>query len=124
MPSFIKQFIEEKGCGKIPDPHVRHEKTIDGNRHVLLEWTNSSGDKDVMWQTCGAGDADTEAEEFECDTKKDKVLILHLIEHYILEFNVLHFCRIKEYVVTVSESTLHVGLVVWLSCLRYFYLQI
>ena len=72
MPSFIKKFVDEKGCGRIPDPIVRHEKIIDGNKHVMLEWTTDAGERDVLCQAlekkyyC--------RRELNCDTKKNKVI--------------------------------------------------
>ena len=50
MPEFVVQFVEQNGCGKIPEPVVKHEKVIDGNKHILLEWKNNVGEKDVLWQ--------------------------------------------------------------------------
>ena len=48
IPRFIRKFLSQNGCGKIPDPIVKHEKIIDGNEHVMLEWTNEACEKDVL----------------------------------------------------------------------------
>ena len=69
MPEFVVQFVEQNGCGKIPEPVVKHEKVIDGNKHILLEWKNDVGDKDVLWQK---EKIDESEDVFKCDTKKDK----------------------------------------------------
>ena len=69
MPSFIRKFVSSHGCGKVPDPIIKHEKVIDGNKHVMLEWTTDAGDKDVLWHAVEKTD---EEEVFKCDTKKDK----------------------------------------------------
>ena len=68
MPVFIKHFLEKNGCGNIPDPVVKHKKTVDGNVHVMLEWRTDAGEKDVMWQKVKVNEEDV----FKCDTKKDK----------------------------------------------------
>ena len=69
MPAFIKSYVENNGCGNIPDPIIKHVKTVDGNKHVMLEWTDNAGDKDVMWQKMTVSEFE---DEFKCDTKKDK----------------------------------------------------
>ena len=61
---------QRSGCGRIPDPVVRHEKQVDGNRHILLEWTDECGVRDVMWQIA---ELELGNSEFNCDTRKDKV---------------------------------------------------
>ena len=68
MPDFVQHFVEKNGPGKIPDPVVKHQKTIDGNIHVMLEWRNDTGEKDVVWKRVEK----TEVDAFKCDTKKDK----------------------------------------------------
>ena len=73
MPSFIKTFLSQNGCGKVPDPIIKHEKMIDGNKHVMLEWTTEAGEKDVLWHTVEKAE---EEEVFKCDTKKDKANFL------------------------------------------------
>ena len=80
MPSFIRKFLNLNGCGKILDPIIKHEKLIDGNKHVMLEWTTDAGEKDVLWHALvEAGEED----EFKCDTKKDKVVLcVFLLGHY------------------------------------------
>ena len=42
---------------------------IDGNKHVMLEWTTLAGEKDVLWHAVEKAE---EEEVFKCDTKKDK----------------------------------------------------
>ena len=71
MPFFIKKLIEKNGSGKIkiPNPIVKHEKIIDGCKHVLLEWTDETGETDVVWQAYPIHSAE---EDFSCQTKKDK----------------------------------------------------
>ena len=69
MPEFVQHFLDKNGCGKIPDPVIKHKKAVDGNTHVMLEWRTEAGEKDVTWQKVGATD---EEEVFKCDTKKDK----------------------------------------------------
>ena len=69
MPAFIKSYVENNGCGNIPDPIIKHVKTVDGNKHVMLEWTDNAGDKDVMWQKMTVSEFE---DEFKFDTKKDK----------------------------------------------------
>ena len=68
MPEFVKHFVENSGPGKIPDPVVKHQKTVDGNTYVMLEWRTDTGEKDVVWKKVDK----TEESTFKCDTKKDK----------------------------------------------------
>ena len=69
MPTFIQTLINKKGACKILDHVIRHEKVIDGCKHVLLEWTDEFGEKDVVWQH---GDETSATDDFSCQTKKDK----------------------------------------------------
>ena len=39
------------------------------HKHILLEWKNDVGDKDVLWQK---EKIDESEDVFKCDTKKDK----------------------------------------------------
>jgi hypothetical protein len=57
--------VEKSGTGKIPDPLVKHQKTVEGNTYVMCTET---GEKDVVWKKVDK----TEEDVFKCDTKKDK----------------------------------------------------
>ena len=89
---------------------VQHEKVVGGNKHVMLEWTNEAGEKDVLWH---AVEKVAEKEVFKCDTKKDKAGLS-------IYSNLLSsIFRIKGSAVTALESILRAGHVVSSSRSRF-----